>query len=300
MSTPQSKLPIWNCQVEAPPQINVGTHFQINCSGEAVPLKTDQVMIYAKELDSQTQQASLNNLKILEVKNVNDHEIQAVATSYLVGKYEHDDFFVLTDGKNEVALQNLKFTVTSILQPNQENKPYPAYPPWAMSIPFWFIILIALLIIGPIAGILRIFIKQKQRRVLIESLKKLKTARLPFDEYHREIRILEKKYGVEPNDTKGYVADLEKAFRLYLVRELIVPANTWSDRAILKEIKSKHRVVWIENEKNLRRLLKEFERAKKSNVTVTDCRQLYLMSLEVSESIFKAVNAKNKRGAREF
>lgn len=297
MSQTPPKIPVWNCQAEVSADVTVGQKFSLGCSGESVPLlKTDQVVIYTRELDPVTKHASLNNLKILEVQSIDDRHFQATVTSYLTGKYQDDNIFVLTDGTNEIALQNIKFNVASVMQKGQEQKPYPAYPPWIMPIPLWFIALIIMAVIVPAVGIWLIFKRQKQKRALIESLKKQKTARLPFDEFHRDIRLIEKKHGLEPHDPKGYIGDLEKSFRLYLIRELIVPANDWSDRAILNEIKSQHKTVWSASERGLKRLLKEFERARRANaVSVTDSRQLYSMCLEVSEDIFKVIAAKNKR-----
>src|SRR5690606_37110489 len=129
-----NKLPTWNCEA-GQAEITVGSKFLLNCKGENVEWGAEGVAIYAKELDSVTNKASLNNLKILEVKNLSESGIEATVTSYLAGEYKEDGFFILTDGKTEVALQGVQFKVVSVLPPGQENKPYPAYPPWVMPIP---------------------------------------------------------------------------------------------------------------------------------------------------------------------
>lgn len=287
MADQKQSLPTWNCEIDVSGEITVGKKFQISCQGEAVPLKSDQLMIYAKELDPQTKHASLNNLKILEVIKSDEQQIKAIVTSYLTGKYETDGFFILSDGQQEVALNQLKFNVASVLPPNEKKDPYPAYPPWVIPVPIWFIVLIIALIVLPLYGIWRVLKKQRERRLLIDSLKKQKTVRSPFDEFHREIRAVEKKHGLEPQDTKAFVSDVEKSFRMYLIRELLVPANTWSNRQIFNELKSRHAKVWESSSKDIKRLFSEFERASRSNVSVNDCRQLYAMNIEVSEKIFK-------------
>lgn len=287
--------PIWNCQLNGPAPVTVGEKLTLECSGPQV-LGFDSSRFQVLVPDAQNGQYML---KILEIKSADDRHIQAVVTTYIPAKYEADGTFILTDGKQNVQLNNVKLQTQSVIQQNQQPPPQPfgPFPPWVLSLPFWFYFAIATAIILPIATVIYLIYQRRERKKLFDTLKKMRTARLPFDEFHREIRIIEKKYGIEPEDMKGYVSELEKTFRLYLIRELIVPALQKSDGTVFREIKKSHKEIWKHCGSDLKRMLLEFKAAQKGNVSLTDCRQLYSMSIQVSEKIFNVLSKSTKRTA---
>lgn len=281
-------MTIWNCGVEGAQGLTVGSRFSIKCSGSPVaPLQADAMAIM-------DERGEPFGLKILEVQSVDESHLNATVTSYTPAQYK-DVTFKLSDGRQTIELKGIDFSVGSVLQREQKQEPYPAFPPWTMAFPLWLWFAIGLAILLPSLGTWSIARRKIQRRKLIEGLKKQKTARPPFDELHRELRQLERTHGLEPKEPQKYVEDLNRAFRLYLVRELTVPAFDWSDREIMHEIKRSSKHVFIECEKPLGRLLRELRRASRTVPSINDCQQLTAMVRETSEGVFK-IQSQNRRG----
>lgn len=278
----------WDCVVEGAQGLTVGARFSIKCSGSPVaPFQSDALSII-------DERGEPFGLKLLEVQSLDESHLHAAVTSYTPAEYKGVTF-KLSDGRQTIELKGVDFQIASVLQQEQKQEPYPAFPPWVMSFPLWLWFAIGLAILLPSLGTWSFARRKIQRRKLIEGLRKQKTARPPFDELHRELRQLERVHGLEPKEPQKYVEDLDRAFKFYLVRELTVPAFDWSDREIMREIKRSSKHVFVECEKSLGRLLRELRRASRTVPSINDCQQLTTMVRETSEDVFK-IQSQNRKG----
>ena len=100
---------------------------------------------------------------------------------------------------------------------------------------------------------------------------------------------------------KNYVNQLDEEFRLYLVRDLKVPAQEWSSRQILAEVKAYHSYLDVEHRAQIKRVLFELEKVKNANFTISreDWDQLTVMSQSVVDSIAVALRKSQRRAGRQ-
>lgn len=289
----------WQCELqtkEAP--INVGTVQDMICRGDFVPkLKNESIKINFQ--DAKFAYA----LNILEVKNIDHQSLNLVVTSYKAGKFDNP-IFVITDGETSVKVQDLTWTVESVLK-GQEDKPTPSMGPFALQMPWWFwssiltIIFVICLIIG---------LKLKRmwdRKKLIEELTNRSTALTPFNQFNKDFRSeikdwQQKELTVTPKNEVVWRSDLlsgvEKYLREYLMRELLIPTLEWNDSEIISEIKARHPLVYKETSSDIKKTLREIQQAKKSksSLTFTDCEQLVNMTRVLTEKV-NEIKQRNKK-----
>ena len=289
MSDVASTKTAWTCTASPPGDLTVGQPFEISCAGDSVAMKAESLGI--TELGDQKY-----HLKLTSIKSADDRHIEATVVSYKPGVYGkdggkdggNDGPFFLSDGTNSVELRGLTFEVHSVIPKGEKPEAFPAFPFWEMGFPWWFWVLSFYAVALPLLGIFLWARKAAQLKKLRQELERHRTVRPPFDEFHRELRLLERKHGVEPTDPKLYVQELNRVFRMFLVRELIVPALDWSDRAVLKEIKKRHRVLYDDLNGALAQVMRELNRAQSvASVNVGDAQQLAKMARETSESVFR-------------
>ena len=134
-----------------------------------------------------------------------------------------------------------------------------------------------------LASVVRAVIKYFERKRLYERMAKQRTALGPYNQLNKDLRILLRKYtgkrvtAEEENLlARNYLRDLEREFKMYLVRQLLVPATEWNIRLTMKEIKSRHRKIYKDQGPQIERLLREFSKASKNveRIQIVDCEQL--------------------------
>ena len=79
--------------------------------------------------------------------------------------------------------------------------------------------------------------KRRRLKKLFESLKNLRSRRSPLDEFYTEVRAMDRKYNFASSAPRDVLKELFRSYRMYLVRELMVPAHEWSLRKVIAEIK---------------------------------------------------------------
>ena len=287
-------FPLWQCDLKSMDQdgpLNVGSKMEMSCRGDFIDLpQMDRVKIEFDESKNQYM-LQLLNIKTFDYKNA-----QFVVTSYQAGKHSPVNF-VVTDKVKGFRVEGMEWTIESVLDPTKKQEPYPSWGPFGMKMPMWFwgAILFIVLLFGYF-----LFRKAKQffeRRRLVEKLYTHGTALTPFNQFNKDLRFLVRGYQNKSFDEKyakefsqsSYVEQLEKLFRQFLMRELLVPTFDWSDSQILKEIKRCHRKIYQNIGPDIIRALKELERARNSgeNLENSDRDQLTNMCRKIGEDIFQ-------------
>lgn len=300
-----NELPVpdgqWSCELQKDQvdlsALQVGDLFRLHCEGDALGVKLNEQAQFLFQ-----QKKSKNTLKIIEVTYSDYQKLQAKVTGYKPGNYTEAKW-VITDGTTVIAsTQALEWKVNSLF--TQKNpppeKPIGPMGPLGLSYPWWYWggiggAVLAVILIGAFR-----WRKSWKRKKLIEGLKEHQTALGPYNQFHKEIRLITRKisYSGHGHDVAPTVAlaEIEKSFRLYLMRQFLVPAEEWSDREILKDIKKQRRKLYEELSDPIQKLLKEYRSLKKSQkLNLHDCQQLTQMTRRVVDKIDVELKRKKKR-----
>lgn len=293
----------WSCQFQPfdtnpsfpLDQWEVGRKYLLHCEGEFVEgLKAP---VFLKWPDEKWKYS----LKVLDLRSFDNNNVWLEVTAYKPGKFSVENI-VITDGTNEIPVSLLEWNVASVLASKQqemaqnpEEQKLKYVGPFELALPLWYWVawgLLAFLIIGLFVHKVRKYLERKR---LIERLSRQTTALTPYNQFNKEIREHMRKYqgarrGEETKEFYNhYLENLDETFRMFLVRELLVPAMDWSSSAVLREIKLRHKNIYKYTGPQIRRLLTEFDRAKRDreNATFEDCEQLREMSRRVADQLFK-------------
>lgn len=284
---------LWRCEMtklgDGPDvgAFTVGAKFSLKCSGPSLPKAWNELpeIGFAKEDDAFT-------LVPLNLGKASENEAELVVTGYKPGQHK-PDYITLGTGDNQVRVEGLQWNVNSVVQAEQGKPPQP-FPPYGPIILFWPWWLWAT-IVGSILFI-ALFVWWRVRRTLarkrlIERLADRGAALSAYAQLHKDLRGLMRRYQgrTSVDDTHKpdeYLMGLDQSLRQYLSRTLLVPAQEWSDGAIVRDIKRRHRRVYKETGVELNRLLSELRRARNAKgLTFTDCEQIHEMGRKVAEKI---------------
>ena len=218
-----------------------------------------------------------------------------VVTGYKPGNYESQSL-EFTDGENGFRIENLTWNVESVLK-GEKKEPYPPFGPFRMSVPIWYWLSIALVILALLIFFIFKLKKYFDRKKLIEQLKAKGTALAPFNQFYKKLRFTcrgwkarqwsERQTGAKSEGVEEVVTQIDRIFREYVMREFLIPTLEWSDQQVLKEMRRRHRRIYEELKSEMERLLRELKRAKLNSEALTgvDCEQLAMMSQQVTEKI---------------
>ncbi len=265
--------------------ITVGEKIVLVCEGDSANLKPDQLRLELRKEEK-------FSLKILETQSLEPNKGIFTVTSYKVGDGEIKGV-VLTDGTLRVALNNVKFSVSSVIDPmqNPEGKPYLPSQPVGLLLPtyVWFVLAAVVALIGLI--LLNAFQKSAQRRRLLRELSLHGSALSPYQLLNKEMRTLTRTYQATtawtPETAEKFISELERAFRWFLTREFVIPAHEWRTGAVSKELRRKEKVLSKHIDKDLRLTLRELEkgRAASARLTVVDAAQILDLCRKVADRI---------------
>ncbi len=286
-----AQKPMAQCQLERAPQAkgpqNVGEHLLLSCQGELGQALQKEAQVKAPE-------GGDYSLVILQVLETTPQNFKAVVTSYRVGQHQAESFEI-TDRKVSFLTSAQNFTVETVIDPKDQQqgqppKPYASVGPFLISYPLWFWLTIAgaFLVISAVIGL--VWYRRRRRLRLQAELEKHMTMLSPFSQFSKDARLSVKRMNGLKTDVEAVelVKKLDEDFRLYLIRELKVPALQVANSEVLREIKRRHRGLYEDFQGDLRRLLFEFEKARQGQVVVKlkDCEELLYLSRQVAERIF--------------
>lgn len=293
-------LPAWNCRVQKndadeSPELDalyVGDKYLLRCEGPFVDDLGQSLKL--KPLEDVDQFA----ITVLEYRTIENDGIWATVTSYKPGNHKLSGF-QLVDGERVIPIEGGELPVKSVLQelpPEQMNNPeamkMKMLGPFTLAMPWWYWALWAAAIALVFAVAARWVWRKLQRKKILENLARQATALTPYNQFNKEIREQMRKYTstVETDDFGPiYMKDLDKSFRMYLLRELLVPANEWGTGAVMRDIKGRHRKIYKNLGPQVRRTLVEFDRARRDPKAVTfeDCEQMRDMSRRAVDGVYR-------------
>ena len=295
----ENSLPPWDCQIKpydkepvaSLDSLYVGDLFLLQCKGDFVENLKSPIQISHKE------EADSYGLVLLEERTLENSQIWAVATSYKPGEHSFEKF-QLKSGEQVIPLGGGTWKLKSALaerpaevinNPESQNMMFKG--PFELPMPLWYIGLWVALILVIGALVYKIVRKRIQRKKVLEDISRKSTALTPYNQFNKEIRQHMRRFtsGAEDESQVNYMIELDQSFKLYLTRELLVPATEWKVGSIMSELKSRHKKVYKRVGPQVRRTLVEFERAQKARASLSwdDCEQMRDMSRRVVDNVYR-------------
>lgn len=287
----ETALPIWKCEFNEVPgsvgmdALTVGSKFGMKCSGD-IPVEWPEG---AMEVLFPTKEGAYA-LAVLEEKTASPNGIELVVTGYKPGKHAPDYIRLVKKGVGfEVAKP--EWEIKSVLKPNEPAQPYPPFGPWGLNFPMWVLIAAAIALALILFFGYRKIRRYNQRQRMLVELARHKTALAPINQYYRDARQLHRRLNnaKTAEELKVLADELNREFRLFILREFQIPTFDWSDRAIVDDLKKRHRKVYNEAGDRLRKTLRELSRmAAQKQILLPDVEQLHRMSLDTVERVSSA------------
>lgn len=268
----------WACVTEgATKTLTVGDPFEIKCSGPSVELaNSDALRIVRPDGD-------LYTLRLLEVKELTGASLQAIVTSYRPASVTNQNF-LLTDSKVQVELEGLSFEVQSVIK-DQKQEPYPSFPFWEVGFPLWFWLSMAAVFVGSLAAVFWLLERKLRERQLMTEVQALRTSRAPIDEYHKDLRAIDRRIEKEPQHIQILIAEYDRAFRTFLARQFGIPAHAWKTKKTLAVIAKNHRKLFKREGGRLAKCLNELDASAGAGFGPAELRQLIGFGSSLVEAI---------------
>jgi hypothetical protein len=269
MDQVRCQLEIPNVEGLNPGEITVGRHVFLKCEGEWT-----KTFDFARA-EIKVEETQKYVIKVLKAEARDASSFDVDFTLYSAGKMQFPQM-ILTDGTNEISLGQQQFQVISVIekpaggqQPAQQPKPYGMIFPLNLSWPALYFILLASVIVLFLVGLVFQLRRAARYKRLIDDLKNYHSAIDPDLQFYKSIRLAEKKQ--YPLD------EIEKAFRLFVLRVYQIPMFTLDNRQIIRFFKK--RKPFLKNERLfLQKLLSEFEEIHTHSTELQDPEKLELVT----------------------
>ncbi len=278
--------------------LTVGEKFILTCEGESITLVEETLGLSVRKEDQYT-------VKILRIQQLTENKAVFTATSYKVGENDLQRA-IITDGSRKVALDGIKFSVSSVIDPkeNPEGKMYAPPTPLALTWPTWIWITLAVIAFLLVAWLLRILQLSVRRRRFLAELKGHGTHLTPYNQFNKDMRELNRHYPIaKPKDWNATVAGpfidkLNDCFQWYLAREFVSPTVNRSPRAIIGDLKKKdkraHKLIAADLRLALRELRKGL--AAREKITALDAQQMMEICRKVADHVHQVRHGRREVG----
>lgn len=297
-------LPIWKCEFADIPDsgakldsLTVGSRFAMKCTGD-IAVSWDQdtpQIVFANEQDSYS-------LVVVKQLQLTPQGAQFEVTSYKPGQHTPDYFRVVQGGGAKgFEVSKPSWTTQSVLKPNEQTKPFGPFGPFGVSMPYWIWIALVVTVLLLATISFRYIRRHLQRKRMLEDLKRHRTALSPLHQFYRDARTLRRRLHVAKDEKEltAITNDLDREFRLFVLRSFEVPALDWGDGEIVTDIRKRYRKLPSVSVDALRKTLRELTRLKtQPSVQAKDVEQLHRMSLDAVERLDSALaheQAKRRR-----
>ena len=293
-------IPKWNCRLDSQPKngsFTVGEIFILVCEGESVQFDSSEISFL-------TYKKNAYLLNILKAVKIESNEAIFEATSYRVGKVDLGEVVAAVNNQQKFRLGGLIIPVKSVMNPAKPQKePFGPIGPMKLSYPQWLWFSIVGLLLAVVGWSVFSFRRREQRKKVLEELKKHNTALGAYNQFNKDLRTLSRKHIFshhqkwQPEDIEKYVTNLDEIFRMYLLREFVIPALDWKTNLVLKQIKKEDKKNWQGYGDSLFKLLKELDRAQTdlNKVKMEDCQQLTQIARRVTQSIWQKRKTRAKQ-----
>ncbi len=290
-------MSVVNCQVEIPnqetalgkasPEITVGRQFLLQCEGEWPELDS-------KKMELRLEAADKYKLQVLDFQKTTSSHAQILVTSYKAGEHKLKAV-QLVDAERSVVLGDLNFTVKSVINPQEpESEPFGPMGPVTFGLAWYYFAIPIFVLLLLAAWIFTVLRRRSQKKKLIADMNLSRSALQPMAEASQKLRqILRASHTAE---IKDLLPQINEAFRIYLARRFLIPTLAWSDRLILKDLKSNHSEIFAVAGKSVAQTLVELARAQKAidKLELKDIEQLMSLVRKSSELIEKETAQKEK------
>lgn len=280
------------CQIEIPEfktslgkaseEITVGRKFLLNCDGEW----PDLVM---EKLELRVDPADKYKLKLLQFQKNSPGQAQLAVTSYQAG--EHVLKAVqLVDPEHSVLLGDLRFTVKSVINPQEPpTEPFGPMGPLKFGLPWWYYLIAVVLLAMLALGVGFRWRRRQQKRRLIEDMKLSDSALTPMAQLSQKLRQVLRSLSAE--GAINSVSELNRSYRIYLARRFQIPTLVWSDRLILRDFKKYHRKLYDVAGSSIIKTLRELARAEANpkDLKIQDVEQLLTLVRDGAERLEKYI-----------
>ncbi|AGH95101.1 hypothetical protein [Pseudobdellovibrio exovorus] len=242
-----------NCLIEVPAvkglednAVTVGRHVVFKCrmNAEAVP---DLQSYYLKK-----PLPVPNSIRVFSVQQMDSDSFEVNLTFYQAGEYLPNQV-ILTDGVNELNMIGDSVKVASVIEASADGKSPEAYKsilPIGMGMPVLYWVLAAFVLISAVYLIWAYVTRINYYRQLKEGLKNYSSPLTPEDQFYKAMRMAEKK--------EFPLDEVERAFRVYVLRQYSLPMFELTDKRILRYFKHNFpRYKKVRQE--LQKILQEFE-----------------------------------------
>lgn len=305
----ETSNPVWNCSLamesgDSVTTMTVGDIVYLTCNGDYFaelkpPFQFHQLVPHEEE--GKAPKKVKYHIHPLEVLAANETDLKLQVTSYRVGSHKDLSLQITTADGKKLMTSPMSWEVSSVIK-DPKQQPYGPMGPFEMSQPWWYYTSIGVGVVLVVAWLIRLIKKKMDRRRMVEELARHGTALSPFNQLNKDLRKASRKIGFFKSGqlTSGIgeevVEAISKEFKMYLVRQLLVPADQWTTRETLQEIKKYHPKIYFERSADIRRVYAELEKAQRAGeqVTTRDCEQLIEMVRVVSEGITE-LNRRSRR-----
>jgi hypothetical protein len=273
-------LPVWTCEFKGTENLTVGTKFNVACGGD-IPVQWNEGplnVVFPQKEQSYT-------LVVLKADKLEAQRAELTVTGYKPGEH-NPEYMRIVQGEAGFEVLKPKWTIASVLKQGEPPQPVPPFGPWALSLPMWvlifqLVVFLFLLWIG-----YRIFRRYTQRNKIQQELDRHKTALPPVNQFYKDARHLRRRLNnaQSAEELKSITNELNKEFRLYVLRKFQIPALDWSDSAIVGSLKKRHRKIYKLASDPLRKTLRELSRmTHQEHPLLPDVEQIHRMTLDAVE-----------------
>ncbi len=290
------KKPQWECSLKTEPKdakgYTVGEVFQVDCAGTSLTL--------TEPLKAVNPEAAKYSFVYLRTLKKSENEISFLATTYASKTVQHPFLHIEDAQGGGFISQKIEIRAQSVIDPQKPPQgPYGPITPIALSWPYW--IFFAMIIMATVlVGWFMIFLRRHfQRKNLEKNIRKFESPLGSYHQFSKDLRLL--KRGVVFTDakwsesqTQGYIDKLDEIYRMYVLREYIVPALKWSPAQIAKHLNKKFKKEFRQFKDPFWKAFKELERAQGhiQDIKARDCEQLTQFCWVAVDAMWKAKKEK--------
>jgi len=294
-------LPVWTCAFAQAPgesahpmnNLTVGSKFSMKCQGD-IPVswsKEPLAATFAKKEEAYI-------LAVLSAERLEANAAELTVTSYKAGQH-NPEYLRIVQGANGFEVAKPEWEIRTVLKKDEQPpQPFAPFGPWALGFPLWIVVSVLLFLLLAGVVVFRKVRKYAQRKKMLEELARHKTALSPIHQFYRDARQLRRRLNLikSKEEVKAVAEDLNRDFRLYVLRQFEIPTLDWSDRAIVDDLRKRHRQVYNQAADPLKKTLRELTRLRTQvEVNQADVEQLHRMSMDTAERIEGAVEMRGGR-----
>ena len=218
--------------------MTVGDIFELHCEWPLTVILSAPVRIEFNKKEGPEGSHSRENpysLFVLDTTSILPGRGTFKVTSYKPGNYNTG--FKLVSDQGVLPVQPVSWQVESVIPEEKKEtiQPYPPYGPWKEPLPFWYLPLSVLTLLGFIVFVsvkIYFFVNRKKK---IQDIKDRLKNKKPFREFISQLNLLVREIGNK--EGKEIIKKVDRDFRLFLENEFFIFALDEKPKKIIKQLK---------------------------------------------------------------